>query len=133
LFTYTQVIVGVKSVSAAQELDYKHALKETLLSQGIIVTDDQIALTSGVTITVSIVGVPYTPAVVQSAVTRTDRSLATKLATVFGVSVSSVGAAVSTATASPAKAKVKSAKKSKIVVKHGKTPTSSKSKSKGKL
>ena len=38
-------------MSAAQELDYKHALEATLLSQGIIVTDDQIALTSGVTIT----------------------------------------------------------------------------------
>ena len=47
-----QVVEGVTSVSPEQELAYKHALEETLLSQGIIVTDDQIALTAGtVTIT----------------------------------------------------------------------------------
>ena len=39
-----QVIEGVTSVSPEQELLYKHALEETLLNQGIIVTDDQIVI-----------------------------------------------------------------------------------------
>jgi hypothetical protein len=39
-----QVIVDATSVSAAQELAYKRALEETLLSQGIVVTDDQIII-----------------------------------------------------------------------------------------
>jgi hypothetical protein len=47
-----QVIEGVTSVSPEQELLYKHALEETLLNQGIIVTDDQIVIiyvfTSGI-------------------------------------------------------------------------------------
>jgi hypothetical protein len=39
-----QVIEGVTSVSPKQELLYKLALEETLLNQGIIVTDDQIVI-----------------------------------------------------------------------------------------